>query len=417
MTEIRCGFLIDDMVLSPKTFGGKSTLAFSHYELLAQQNNISIILFLFSKKRNIELPRIMQSDTWEEISSRCEAWHTISFFQEKLESSQISQISKVVFDPTAYRLGNQLSKENLTRLQSKIESSGLDFIWAEDLVPATIAQRAVPDLPVIYSHLDWKWKIKQHRNSSKSKKIKKRFHFWMSRRHEEKLVRQVAGCVSASISEASDLQNLGAKSVEYFPTTYKQVAPPARVIPNTRPRIVHLGGMNTTANRIGLQRFLDVSWPLIKEKIKPIPEFWVIGDLSAASRVLLSNLNQEAVCTGFVEDLSSVLRFGDIHIVPWEHNTGTRTRIPLVLAHGQVLVSTKPGAACIHELQNNQNAILVDDLQQMSNIIVELIHNADLRMKIAKNALATFNKSFTRAALQPRFNKFISNLVHNNYGS
>jgi glycosyltransferase involved in cell wall biosynthesis len=265
--------------------------------------------------------------------------------------------------------------------------------------------------PIVYSHNDWKWRIKQHRTTEKTQKWYDHIKYRFRRRQEEKLVQEVAGCVAASASEAEEIRPLN-PNVFFLPTTYSP-------IPNTMStprdgdiRVVHLGGMQTTANRLGLERFLDLSWPLICQSLPNPPALWIVGSLDGASNSLRLKLEQaKATCTGFIEDLTSVLRPNDIHIIPWEYNTGTRTRIPLLLNHRQVLLSTRAAAACLPELINDENSVLVEDLAQMAAEIVELMNDPARRQRLAWAGRQTFERHYTREAIQPRFNQFLQNLI------
>lgn len=225
-------------------------------------------------------------------------------------------------------------------------------------------------------------------------------------------MRRVAGCVSGSTSEATEMRSLGASNVAYFPPTYVPIELSELSESVSSPRIVHLGGMQTTATRKGLKRFLEVTWPILCRGLDKQPEFWVIGNMEGAPKSLLGSLDQAgAVCTGFVKDLKSVLRPFDIHVVPWEHNTGTRTRIPLALNYGQVLVSTKAAAACFPNLRHDIDCILVDDLDCMTSEILDLLTNQQRRRRIGEAARKAFMENFTREALQPSFNEFLYDVV------
>ncbi|MCZ7545717.1 MAG: glycosyltransferase [Anaerolineae bacterium] len=180
-------------------------------------------------------------------------------------------------------------------------------------------------------------------------------------------------------------------------------------------RIVHLGTMQATANRLGLQRFMEVVWPRIIETNPRPPELWVVGNLDGASPELLGQLEKaNAICAGYVFDLGTVLRPYDIHIVPWEHDTGTRTRIPLALNYAQALVSTRAGAACFRELRHNENCVQVDGLEQMGEAILALVCDNIYRRQLADAGRATFLRCYTREALQPRFDSFIKQVLRSN---
>jgi glycosyltransferase involved in cell wall biosynthesis len=169
--------------------------------------------------------------------------------------------------------------------------------------------------------------------------------------------------------------------------------------------------MNTVANRVGLQDFLDVSWPIICRKLSAPPELWVIGSLKGAPQTLLESLERaKAVCTGFVQDLSSALHLHDINIIPWGHNTGTRTRIPVALNYAQLVVSTKAAAGCLPELKTGEDCILVDDLAEMGREIVALLSDQPRRRKLASSGRKSFQRYYTCEAVQPLMNQFIDEL-------
>ena len=105
-------------------------------------------------------------------------------------------------------------------------------------------------------------------------------------------------------------------------------------------------------------------WPVLKDTGV---ELEVVGDLTGASLELQQHL-RSVKCVGFVKDLRSVLRPFDIHIIPWEHNTGQRTRLPLALAMSQVVVSTKAAVACYPEAVDGINCRLLDTLDEMASV-------------------------------------------------
>ena len=168
--------------------------------------------------------------------------------------------------------------------------------------------------------------------------------------------------------------------------------------------------MGTTANRIGLERFLEVCWKDLKAQI-PNVKLKVIGNLKYASESLKNRLEDENIeCLGFVEDLQIVLKPYDLHIIPWEYNTGTRTRIPLVFNYAQVLVSTKAAASCYPEVVHEQNSMLCDDLPQMTQQLMDLYNNTEKRIFIGDNARKTFEEKFMIDAQVEKFKKFFEML-------
>jgi glycosyltransferase involved in cell wall biosynthesis len=165
--------------------------------------------------------------------------------------------------------------------------------------------------------------------------------------------------------------------------------------------------MGTTANREGLAAFFKGVWPQLKGLNV---RFEVVGDTSTAPPELQKHLRTVA-CTGFVQDLTKVLRPYDIHIIPWEHSTGQRTRLPLAFNHAQVVVATKASVACYPEARDGENCRLVERLEDMVSVIPYLMADHAERTRLGRAARATFEKQFTRASLLPRYAAVISSLT------
>lgn len=263
------------------------------------------------------------------------------------------------------------------------------LIWAQHIWSAQLALWQRP-VPVIYSHHDWWYRVKQFRAAGRLDPA--------LRAYEEQLARRATAVVSGSAVECAELTALGAQA-HYLPVAYDPV-PLVWPVSLEEPRIVHLGGMATTATQIGLLRFVQTVWPALR---LPRERFWVIGDLTAARPPLPELLAQAAVAPGFVRDLSSVLRPGDLHIIPWEHATGQRTRVPVALNHGQVVVAVRAGVAGFPELRDGENCRLVEQLADLGPVLRELLGDAAQRERLSRAARAAFEAHFTRAALLPRY--------------
>jgi hypothetical protein len=97
----------------------------------------------------------------------------------------------------------------------------------------------------------------------------------------------------------------------------------------------------------------------------------------------------------------------DIHIIPWDKNTGTRTRLALTLQYKQCLVARKEGVANAKEIVNNENALLSDSWSSYTNDIVNLYHNRALRDSIAANSFKTYRENFTHESQLKNVESFI----------
>jgi hypothetical protein len=409
----KCLFVMEDWPITPIATGGASALIYSHLELVAHSAERVVLVILANPQNSLGFEAYKQSqpELWKSVSRWCDEVHVLDFSPTTNRMSAPDRLLRSFFEPAWYSYGELISSPDEQRLKELIEDIAPDWIWAEHLIPATLVHQIVHDRPVIYSHHDWRWKIKSLRTAPKSPK--QRLNYWFSKKHETKLVQQATGCVSGSASELEEMSNLGVQKLGYFPATYDPIDPAFETVVEKPPRIIHLGSMQATANQLGLQRFLQVCWPILSRSINPAPELWVIGNLDGAIPELLGALQQKnIVCTGIVPDLKTVLRPFDIHIVPWEYDTGTRTRIPLVLNHAQVLVSTRAAASCFSHLQHDHDCVLAKDLYEMIDAIRVLYSDTEKRMRLALTGQETFLRFFTRAAQQTHFNSFIHDILN-----
>lgn len=404
-------FITGDFYISPDAAGGISTLAHNHLELL-HHAGYKIHLLLLGKGEQpgefAEFQRV-QSEIWREVQSWLESVNYIQLREDDIRANIKSDLLASIFSPVRY-FYRYVNDKNLNQIQNLISDFDISLIWGEHLQPALLADHLhlKSKIPVIYSHHDWSYRLAGYRQKKLS--LRKRLYLHLKKRIEIKLVRSVAGCVSGSRTETEEILILGAKKALYLPALYAIPDPGEKFDSNAKPRVVHFGGLKATANRLGLERFMEICWPdLTSKNVIPF-EFWIVGSLNGATPALNSQLKSHAVCTGFVKDLGTVFRPYDIQIVPWEYNTGTRTRLPVAMAYRQVIVSTKAAASCLPELIDHKNCLLVDSLEEMTDDLLSLIEDPGLRKRLGDQGRKLYERTFTRVSNQITFEKYLKSI-------
>lgn len=411
---LRCLFLMEDHPLTQDADGGGPVLMYSHLELFAHSGADVTLVLLHRENRSMGFERYTETDraTWSRVLGWCEGHHVLRIPKAPARpSARFKHFLLSLRDPGRY-IFSDITPAVVESFQRLVSESGADLIWAENLFAGVLATHAQVEVPVVFSHHDRIFKLIRTWGRNTASGWRRRYDSWTGDRLENRIIRRATACASGSAVEARDLARLNRGPVAYLPTTYPRIPEdPTAEIPETA-RIVHLGGMNTIANQRGLERFLAVSWPRVQKGNGKAPELWVIGDLTGASESLRADLARSgAVQTGFVRDLSQVLRPGDIHIVPWEHATGTRTRIPVILRHGQVLLSTRAAAACLPELRDGEDCVLVDDLTTMAEQAETLTEDREKRARFARAERRSFERHFVREAVQPGFDAFLEQVA------
>ena len=391
-------FIVNAGKISPNENGGASVY-YSHLELLYKAGyEIDLLAVEWSEDMSYNL------EDYKEIKSFVSSIETYKIINVNPQKNH-KRLFAAIFKPEQFEY-YFLNEVNKKALKNIIEKKTTDLVWSEWRWAGLWAWYSKLKIPVVYAHHDWEYKLAKLREK---RNLLQKFHTFQKKRVEYKMVKGVAGSISGSLTEAKEIESVSSKRAIYIPTTYSSISP--KLIKKDVPRIVHLGGMGTTANRLGLERFLDVSWKSIKDNF-PAIKLQVIGSLKAAPKCLLEKLKDpNIICSGFVRDLQEVLRPEDIHIIPWEYNTGTRTRIPVIFNYQQALVATIASVEAFPEIKHNKNAILCKDLKEMSSEISKLIDDKLKRERISNEAKETFVANYTSNSQVSKLKEFIEELL------
>lgn len=391
-------FIVNAGEISSNANGGASVL-YSHLELLhACGYEVVLLATIWNNEYTYK------EEDYDEIRPFVKDIYQYTITSEKPKKN-LKRLYDAIFEPEKFEYFF-LNKINSNFLQTFVEEHNIDLVWCEWRWAAIWAWKTKLSIPVVYSHHDWEYKLAVLRSRPT---FNKRFHTFQKKRVEMKLVQEVEACISGSATEAKEIVDISGKNTLYLPTTYQRITPTLKE--NSMPTIVHLGGMGTTANRLGLERFLEVCWESIKKE-NPSIKLKVIGSIKRAQPSLQEKLNDDAItCLGFVKDLDTVMHPKDIHIVPWEYNTGTRTRIPVVLNYEQVLVATKASVACYPEI-TKANSVLCSNLETMTKEIVDLYSDRERLHLLASKGKSTFENTFTTKSQVEKLSNFLKNILN-----
>jgi glycosyltransferase involved in cell wall biosynthesis len=385
---MRCLYIVGQDPISPNYHGGASAMYYDQLLALSDLGHEIYLWHFASGERRERFNRFIQAEPgiWETVQKRCKSVHLSEYRNgETLMGRGLNRMRSLL--PPRLPVPRWRLHKELQKLTAHIHP---EVIWAQHFESALLAAQQ-SEAPVVYVHHDWLYRVKALRNHREIdvKQVAS----------EHRLVRSVAAVVSGSIFECKEIESAGARGVHYIPVSYEPVRLAMERVASADVRLVHLGGMGTTANREGLAAFLKEVWPRLKVLNLRLE---VVGDISAAPLELREEL-RAVTCTGFVPDLKKVLRPYDIHIIPWEHTTGQRTRLPLAFNHAQVVVATKAAVACYPEARDGENCRLVERLEDMVAVISQLMIDHAERARLGQAAKATFEREFTRASLLPRY--------------
>lgn len=295
--------------------------------------------------------------------------------------------SKVKVETFSYENGNLNQKKdfiNLHYLKNKYSNLILkticyfklffeyELFWVEHYY-ALPSYKTVPNFifkKIIYSQHDFLYKIKGLKDKMSKDKLFK---------EETTTLRKCKAIVAGNQLEVDFCnKTLNTKSY-YLPISIDKVS-----VSNfdSSKNIIHLGSFNTTASKQGFEHFEKDIAPYVLNDVK----IKLIGQ--GTEEYNLGNIKGY----GYVNNLRDHLKTGTISIIPWNHDTGQRTRVFESLSFGCVIISYTVLGKIIPELINNVNCVLVESELEFSQAINDLVCNVERRSKIAKEAIVTAEK-------------------------
>lgn len=398
-------YITTDLNFLEATSSGGDAVQVSHLTLLTDLKYQIKILVLNVEDQSLKTPILRKTIKHFSFNGELMEVDELSlFFSSNKNLSSLQKIGRVLKNPTQYYY-LFINTLNISLLTDYLIEQEFDFIWAQWFYAGLLSSFLNIEKPILYVHHDWQYKLMPFK---KEKGVKTSILTYFKKKIEQEMSTKFDGVISVSSTDKSYFVNKGVNTL-YLPTTYNQQA--TGNTPKEKPSIVHLGNLNTTANRVGLYNFLLHSWDNIKKEIPSI-KLEIIGVLPRNDDKLISMLvdDKSIIVHSFVEDLKSVLFPYDIHIIPWDKNTGTRTRIPLIFSNKQCLIAMRNGVENCLEINNN-NAILCSSWKDFSDKIVELYNNNELRERVGETSYEDFFKNFTHKSQRETLELFLANTL------
>lgn len=379
---------------SPFSFNhsGASSFKTSHLALLNEIETLCVYIVCFP---SAESAKIEISDLDD---SRLIVIHA-DFSPVSTPESFYKSVLKIIFKPGRFSiyalLFHSITQRNLSAIQNIVNDIKPDIIWAEHLEPfllVSLLHRFKGK--IIYSHHDFLWKLILIRRQLRKDRIRAFLSQWIQKDAIRKNGKYVVGGAQNELNEVLMINKKS--STLYIPTLYPiiPVSFPQKLITSKPLRIVHFGSPQATANRIGLKNLLTHIIPHLQNKINF--ECVIVGHPDKNNRELNWLLDQpNIICTGYVADLRSVLCPLDIHIVPYDQPTGSRTRYAVALNHGQILVAHRASVIGIDGLVHQENCLLENSFPAIVDRIITLCDNPQDQLRIAVNAKKWYDNTHT----------------------
>ena len=156
-------------------------------------------------------------------------------------------------------------------------------------------------------------------------------------------------------------------------------------------KLLFVGTLSWEPNNDGLIWFINNVMPTLDESIT----LTIIGRGASNELIEVCKEHENVKLEGYVDSLDAYYDNCDAAIVPLFIGSGQRVKIIDSFSRGMPVVATSIGAEGI-DYKNEENIFIADDVENMKRIIENPPQSLE---KIGKNALVTFNKTYSIEAI------------------
>ncbi len=296
-----------------------------------------------------------------------------------------------------------------------------DVIWADQLL--ALAASPYRSYPTIYSHHDFLFRVKKVRRAVQRRRaslhdaltrLRKRIRrpeaisLAALEEYELAVTRRSAHVVCVSATEAEFLRSRGI-AADYIPIVGPTIAR-TQTEPADRARFFFFG-VHNTANTSMLAEIRHRLWPQLV-KAGCVAEWHQVGRLPRRSdddwRWMERTFD---VVHGYVDDLGSVFRPGDVSIVPFTHDTGFRTKFTVTAGYGVISAGYVSTFGCAPEFTPGENCVAGADAESLVAVLCELASDRTRREKMADAARALYERTYTLEAQTPRYAEILARVT------
>lgn len=415
-------FIFPNSPLNPHFSGGSSRYLCFYKALLELGIEVHVLRLLEAGERSRRVKQSEESDLeqHESLKRLASSWTDVPFPERAGADGfrgKVELLWKAGLNPYQVAYPEAELLKGVVRIRT--EAVEPDFIWAEWGLCGAVVAAMEPEVPWVYGHHDWAYRLSavRRKQSGKKRSAGAVLGEWSMRRTEFWMSRNATAVVTGSKTEGEDLERIGCRNVHVLPLSYESVQ---AVNGNGRiehfPQILHLGALSTTSNYIGLMAYVTKVQPRLAQLGKELfpggkAPLTLIGEASRGKPEVLEKLRMAgATFAGHVKNLETVLKPFDIALIPYELDTGTRTKLPLLFNYAQVVVATKAGVAGAKEIRPGENCVVLEKLEDFADAICDLWRNPARRESIGRAAKRTFEENFTLKAQLPSFQKVIESL-------
>jgi glycosyltransferase involved in cell wall biosynthesis len=353
---------------------------------------VDLVLFAANDEPQDDVRKLASSitriDPTDQSISRLESWKSLLFDED----------ARLFFFPE--------SRGYQEQVRSLVDKLSPDLIWADwigsmNLIPY--------HLPVVYSHHDFLFKIKAVRNIVHNRNVSWADGVRLKKLEalERELCKRASFIVCVSHSEHVQLSESMPNSC-YIPIVGPTIEPPVNHA--AKGRIFLFGSGGNTATRFSRRHLRREIWPML-EKSKPDVEWHVVGRPEPKATDDWRWVEQNFRLHGFVEDLAGVFQVGDASLIPYQEDTGFRTKFVTAAGYGVINIGYEQTFRCAPEFTNGEDCLVASTLSDMVATLKSYAGDAALRRRLGQASRDLYERQFSFEAQLNKYERVITKMA------
>jgi glycosyltransferase involved in cell wall biosynthesis len=316
-----------------------------------------------------------------------------------------------LFSLIPYSVWRFESKAMIREIKKQLKDNRFDIIQIDTIALAQYAMLA-PDLPKILVHQNVESSLLLRRSANEKNPLVKLYLFLQGkklRRYERKVAPNFD--INITVSETDKLE-------------FEKVTPQARfeVVPNAtdteyfKPQgnvrskdLIFAGGLTWYPNKDAMLYFCNEIFPLIKKRLSGV-KMNIIGRYPPRELQRLAMNDRDINLLGYVNDVRGHIAEAAVYVVPIRVGGGTRLKILDAMSMSKAIVSTCIGCEGI-EVDDGKDIIVADDPEEFAAQVVDLLRNAEKRIKLGENARKKAVDNYSWSRIAPLFEEVYARAV------
>jgi glycosyltransferase involved in cell wall biosynthesis len=337
------------------------------------------------------------------LDSFCSEIHVVPWKQFRPDSLK----ARLGFLNSAPRsISDTFSQEMTKNIQELLSTQEYDLLIAQALGTASYS-RYFHGIPALFEEVELGLPFERFVNADSPWQ---RFRYgltWAKHRHYlAQLLQYYAACTVVSEREQQLLSQSvpGYNTIEVIPNCIN-LADYEHIRRTPEPNcLIFTGSFRYSANYDAMVWFLQEIYPRIQNQV-PDVHLTITGDHANLSLPHAKDVK----LTGFVDDVRPLIASASISLAPIRVGGGTRLKILEAMALRTPVVSTTKGAEGL-DVQSGKNILLADTPDNLSEMVILLLKDPELRQQIVDNAFSLVSEKYNWAIVMPRLLNLIERI-------